>query len=282
MKSIVLKLILLIFTTILVISCNNDDDIIIPVGPQPTGNKVVYDLNSVSDPDISGTATIIEMDDNSITVELDLNNTVAGDLHPAHIHFNSAADGGGIARTLGTVDGDTGFSTINFSKLDDGTTITYTQLLDFDGYINVHQSVADLNTLIAQGDIGQNELTGESKVYDLLTKDVPGISGTATLEKRMNGTTLITLMLEGTTAGDIHPAHIHEHDAATGGAIVITFNSVDGTTGISKTQVATKDDDTSITYTELLDFDGYINVHKSAEDLGTLIAQGDIGSNEIP
>jgi hypothetical protein len=278
-NSIFLKLILLIFTTTLVISCNDDDDNTVPVGPQPTGDEIVYDLASVSDPTISGTATVIEMDDNSITVELDLDNTVAGGLHPAHIHLNTAAETGAIAITLGTVDGATGRSTINFSAKDDGTPITYTQLLDFNGYINVHKSAAELGILIAQGDIGQNELTGDSKEYELLTKDVPGISGTATLEKRKNGTTLITLMLEGTTAGDEHPAHIHENDAATGGDIVLTFNSVDGATGISRTQVGTLDDATPITYTELLSFDGYINVHSSADDLVTIIAQGDIGSN---
>jgi len=279
---IFLKLILLIFTTTLVISCNNDDDNVNPVGPQPTGNEIVYDLTSVSNPAISGTATVIEINDNSITVELDLNNTAAGGSHPAHIHINTAVEGGEIAITLGTVDGATGLSTINFSTRDDGTPITYQQLLNFDGYINVHQSAADLETIIAQGDIGQNELSGESKVYELLTKDVPGISGTATLEERLNGTTLVTLMLEGTTAAAIHPAHIHENDAATGGDIVRTFNPVDGTTGISKTQVGNLDDATPITYTDLLTFDGYINVHLSAAQLNVLVAQGDIGSNEGP
>lgn len=274
-----LKLILLIFTTTLLTSCNNDDDNITPVAPQPTGEEKVYDLNAVSDSEISGTATIIEFDDNSITVELDLNNTAAGGSHPAHIHINTAVEGGDIAISLGTVDGATGFSTINFSTKDDGTPISYQQLLDFDGYINVHQSAADLETIIAQGDIGENELSGESTVYELLTTDVPGISGTATLEERMNGTTLVTLMLEGTSDGDSHPAHIHEGDVTTDGDIVLTFNPVDGTTGMSMTQVAALDDETPITYTELLTFDGHINVHLSEDQLTVIVAQGDIGSN---
>lgn len=157
MKTVFLKLILLIFINTLVTSCNNDDDTSAPpVIPQPTGEEIVYELNEVSDSGISGTATFIEMDDNSVTVELDLDNTEATGLHPAHIHFNSAAEGGDIARTLGTVNGSTGFSTINFNRLDNGNAITYEQLLDFDGYINVHESASDLNTIIAQGDIGSN------------------------------------------------------------------------------------------------------------------------------
>lgn len=277
---IFLKLILLIFTATLITSCDNDDDNITPpVIPQPTGNEIVYDLRAVSNPAISGTATMIEMNDNSITVELDLNNTTAGGSHPAHIHFNTAAEIGDIAITLGTVDGATGFSTINFSTLDDGTPITYAQLLDFDGYINVHQSAANLETIIAQGDIGQNDLSGESIVYELLTADVPGISGTATFKERVNGTTLVTLMLEGTSPGGMHPADIRENDAAMGGEIVRTLNPVNGTTGMSMTQVETLGDGTSITYTELLEFDGHIKVYLSETETDVIVAQGDIGSN---
>jgi hypothetical protein len=55
--------------------------------------------------------------------------------------------------------------------------------LNFDGYINVHLSATNLATLVAQGDIGQNELTAVSKVYALGSVAVPNISGTATFSK---------------------------------------------------------------------------------------------------
>jgi hypothetical protein len=61
--------------------------------------------------------------------------------------------------------------------------ITYQELLNFDGYINVHLSASSLATLVAQGDIGQNQLTGVSKVYPLGSVAVPAISGTATFFK---------------------------------------------------------------------------------------------------
>ncbi|MCQ6468237.1 hypothetical protein NPN14_23720, partial [Vibrio parahaemolyticus] len=92
-------------------------------------------------------------------------NTIAGASHPAHIHLNTAAEGGDIALTLNAVDGTTGKSTTVLKALDNGTKITYQELLNFDGYINVHLSTSSLATLVAQGDIGQNELTGVSKVY---------------------------------------------------------------------------------------------------------------------
>ena len=171
-------------------------------------------------------------------------------------------------------------SSTNLSTFDDGSNFEYSNIEDLDAYVNVHLSATQLGTIVAQGDIGQNDLTGDSKVYALADKDVPGISGTATFFKRVNGTALSILDIRNTLPGGMHPAHIHENDAVTGGPIAFTFNPVNGDTGISNTQVEKLDDDTAITYDEILTFDGYINVHLSASQLGTIVAQGNIGSNE--
>jgi len=59
----------------------------------------------------------------------------------------------------------------------------------------------------------QNQLTGDSKVYTLNPVSNPAISGTATLAKRVNGQTLVSIALTGTTAGVISPAHFHLNSA---------------------------------------------------------------------
>jgi hypothetical protein len=51
-----------------------------------------------------------------------LKNTPAGGSHPGHIH-NMAVEGGGIAFTFKPVNGDTGISATNVSKLNDNTTV---------------------------------------------------------------------------------------------------------------------------------------------------------------
>ena len=270
---------ILIAFPILFMSCDSDDAMQ-PVGQESTGETETFDLSSVSDSSISGTATFMENEDNSTTVEISLNGTTSG-MHPAHIHFNTAAEGGDIALTFEPIDGATGMSTTTFSTLDDGTAISYSEVIDFDGYINVHFSADDLGTLIAQGDIGENDLTGESRSYELSSRDVEGIMGSVRFEERVNGEALATIMLEGTPDGGMHPAHIHMNTAAEGGDIAFTFNAINGTTGMSKTNVAALDDDTMFGYSEVIDFDGYVNVHLSADDLGTLVAQGDIGQNEL-
>jgi len=247
-------------------------------GPTQLNSKV-YELGVASDSGVMGTVTFVMLSDSNVSVKLDLQNTVAGDSHPAHLHVNTAAESGAIALSLEQVNGGTGESTTIFNTLDDGTPISYADLLDFDGYINVHESVANLSTIIAQGDIGQNELTGEKTSYLLNENNVPGVSGTIEFAERVNETTLVTINLTGTTSGNIHPAHIHENDLATTGNIIVGLTAVNGGTGISKTQVEALVSGASVTYTDFLTINAYANVHLSDTDLVTIVAEGNIGAN---
>ncbi len=154
-----------------------DDEV---TGPQLTGESKEYTLASVSDPSISGTVTFEERDDDQIVVTIQLEGTQSGQTHPAHIHANSAAQGGPIVLDLNAVSGADGKSETIVSAWNDGAPLTYADLLDFDGYVNVHKSEADLGTLVAQGDIGANELTGDSKVYEMTPVAYPTVSGTVT------------------------------------------------------------------------------------------------------
>lgn len=278
-----LKILLLLLITTFLISCGDDDDTGYNTSadePQPTGNTKVYNLGSVADASIQGTATFLELNDNSITLELDLQNTPSGGEHPAHIHFNTVAETGGVAVSLTPVDGSTGKSSTNFSSLDDGSPITYDEILGFDGYINVHLSASDLSTLVAQGDIGQNELTGVTKTYNLNEADVAGISGTAEFAERVNGTTLVTISLNGTQTGNSHPAHIHQNDVATGGNIIAGLNPISGDTGISETQISELVGGDAVSFDDFLTIDAYINVHLSDTEMNTIVSEGNIGANE--
>lgn len=259
-------------------SCSNDDD---NGGNNDDPNTKTYDLLSVSDSSVNGTVTFEKNDDGSTTVEIELNGTSDGDMHPAHIHLNSAAEGGGIAVTLQPVDGDTGMSTTIVSALDDETAITYEELLEYDGHVNVHLSEAEMSTIIAQGDIGVNELTDESKTYNLNSASEHEIEGTVIISKRASGAALVEINLEETEDGAEYPANIYMNSILEAGDIAIALNSVNGATGYSATHVESLDDETDITYEELLEYDGHVGVHLSEDEMGTVVASGDIGTNEL-
>lgn len=72
----------------------------------------------------------------------------------------------------------------------------------------------------------------------------------------------------------MHPANIVSNSVIEGGEVEISLNPVDGATRKSTTNV------TSLSYEELIDYDGHINV-QSSSDAQTFITQGDIGINEL-
>ena len=265
-----------------IVACNDDEDeeVTPTTNNQTTNASQTYDLASLAGSGVSGNAVITDNDDGTITLDLNVSGTSAGNSHPAHIHYNTAAEGGGIAVSLNPVDGGTGSSSTTFSTLSDNTPISYSELLNFDGYINIHLSSTNLGTVVAQGDIGQNDLTGTTKTYTLGSKAVAGIQGDIEFAERVNGEALAVISLQNTPAGGKHPAHIHMNSAIEGGGIALALDTVMGSTGMSVTNISMMNGQ-SFGYSELLNYDGYVNVHLSADSLNVIVAQGDIGSNEL-
>lgn len=252
------------------------------IGPNEFSPNVEdFDLLEIGGSGIVGDVTFRERASGALLAIIELENTPSGGEHPAHIHNGSVVSGGGIVISLNAVDGSTGMSMTDFSEQDDGTSINWSQLELFDGHVKVHLSSSELGTVVSAGDIGGNKLTGEMKEYALNQKAVPGISGTATLKERRNERTLVEIQLENTPADGVHPAHIHMNSAAEGGAVAFPLTDVDGNTGMSYTDISVDGESNPVSYDELLEYDGHINVHLGAEVLGTIVAQGDIGGNEL-
>ena len=251
------------------------------MGPNAiTGDFEVYQLYTRSDPDVSGSAAFYKREDNSTLVAVRLRNVDPSANHPAHVHDNTAIETGGITIDLSNVTGETGNSLTHVNQKNDGTALTYEQLLTFDGYINVHRSDADISALMAQGDIGRNAFTGREHTYNLASITDAGINGSVLFQERRDETMLASISISGSGSGITHPAHIHENSAAETGIIIIDFSNVNGSTGTSFTNLSQYNDGTALTYEEVLAIDGHINIHGSLSD-GSIVSQGDIGQNEL-
>lgn len=268
---------LFLLVAVALTACKDDDDD--PNTPDPEPNKTEYNLGPQDVLGVTGKVTLTEQSSTETLIEIQLTNAPVG-IHPAHIHANSALETGGIVISLNPVDS-TGKSSTIVTKKDDNTPVTYQDLINFDGYVNVHESAINLLTIIASGDIGGNVLTGTSKSYTLSAVNSSGVNGTALFEQRKNNNTKVTINLTGTLAGATHPAEIRLGSVATigGGPVAITLNGVDGTTGKSFTNIRQLDNSTNITYNQLLQYDGYLNVNESILNPTTIVSQGNIGSN---
>ena len=143
---------LLISISLVISSCGKDDN---TTPDAPSTSVKVYTLSSVSNSKISGKVTFTKNVDGSTTVLLEINGS-STDIHPAFIYLNNAATGGDVAITLEPIDCDCESSSTIVTTLDDGTPITYEQLLKFDGHIKIHQNEEHLEIIITQGNIGAN------------------------------------------------------------------------------------------------------------------------------
>ncbi len=260
----ILSIVVVVFLLMPGSGCEKDDEF---------GSTTSYNLKVQDVLGVSGTATFIETGSNSTTIDLILYGASAG-VHPAKLCMNTVAEGGAVVVALNPVD-NTGKSSTKI------TSMTYNQLINYDGFIKVMKSAAEPLVILAQGDIGGNAITEASISYTLDTIGAFGVSGTALFEKRENGNSLVTLTLSGTIAGEVYPATINLSSVSTigGGAVTKTLSSVDGTTGKSYTTIRKLDGGLNITYDNWLVYNGYINIYQTAPELINIISQGNIGSN---
>lgn len=261
---------LMIITSILLIflgfGCKSDE----PVKPAA---KTTYDLVVQDMLGVTGTVTFTETTSTTTTIDIVLTGAPVG-THPAEICSNSAVEGGTTTILLNSVGLSGKSSTLT-------STMTYKQLIAYDGFVQVHLSSMEPNQIIAIGDIGGNVITTTNKSFALSTVGGFGITGTALFEKRVNGNTLVTLTMNGLLNNTYYPATINIGSIATigGGDIKKSLQNVDGNTGKSFTNIRSLNNNVAISYDNWLVYVGYINVYHIEPNNLNIISQGNIGAN---
>jgi len=167
---------------------------------------------------------------------------------------------------------------VNVSQRNDASIVTYSELITMDGHVAFHKSSAEMAVKIAVVDIGINELTNNAITYTLETVGASGIAGSVEYHERLSGLALVKVILTGTVLGTNHPVAIYQNNITTGGAKLITLQTVPGSTGISKTHVFQQDGGTAISYQGLLQLNSHILIETSETD-ATVAAQVNVGSN---
>lgn len=261
-------MLLILFTSVIALvavsGCKKDED--------PILRSTTYKLMAKDMLGVTGEVTFIETSSTVATITIVLNGIPSGS-HPAELRMNSAVEGGAVVIALNPVDAAGNSSTVT-------SAMTYMQLIVYDGFIQVLKS-SEPNVILAQADIGGNLMTTTNKTYTLDTIGSFGVSGTAMFEKRVNGSTLLTISLTQTISGEFYPATINLGSIQTigGGPVVKLLSNVDGNNGKSFTNIRKLDSGLEITYENWLIYVGYINIYQGALSLNHIICNGNIGSN---
>ncbi len=132
---------------------NNDDFVSLVIDRTDPANAVIYQLAGTTNSNISGEVTFARNQDNTTTVFVRLVGASEG-IHPAAIHFNSKEEGGSQAIQLNACECLESETVV--TQLDDGTSINFDQLINFDGHLNIFESEALSDIIIAQTNIGSN------------------------------------------------------------------------------------------------------------------------------
>ena len=132
-----MKNLLPILSLLIVFSCSNNN-----VNTDFTGNSVSLNLipGSVQGNETNGILEIRETSDGLAQINIELYNVLNNANHPVHLHFGSLADDGNVATILNPIieSEGTGFSQTIINELEDGTKLSYSDLLNFDGSIKIH------------------------------------------------------------------------------------------------------------------------------------------------
>lgn len=127
--------------------------------------------------------------------------------------------------------------------------------------------------LLVAGGCKKDNTPAQSTSYNLMVKDVLGVSGTVTFTEASSTSAIIDIVLVNAPAGT-HPANLYMKSAVENGAVAIALNPVDAS-GKSSTTV------TTMSYAALIAYDGYIKVLSSSAEPNVVLAQGDIGGNVL-
>ena len=127
-----------------------------------------------------------------------------------------------------------------------------------------------------------SDFTGNLMVYNLTADPVyyQG-EGSVTFRERVDKGVTIEISMDPTGSAGVHPAHLHYGTFDVPDAeMAAMLTSVEASTGESLTAIYKFLDETAVSYTDLLDFDGSIKIHlDDGPNKKVVIAAANIGIN---
>lgn len=239
-------------TMISLSACQNNDS-------NPTPRTKQYTISPYGQSNISGTAKFLEvLNTDSVQVTIQLQGVSQDGSYPVYLRQGTSIENGPVAFDLGFVDGrsPTLTSTINLS---------FSQLLKYDGCIDIYRNPNDTVSIVAQSEIGANEIYKSFDLHDPLNQSK--INGQFRVYKRPQGTSLI-IRIDTSVAhtGDVsHPARVYKSD----GTRDFDLSDVSPTTGVSSTDLSDH------SFDELTHYNGKIKVLLSQEIQDVTLSEGD-------
>lgn len=210
---------------------------------------------------ISGTAKFTEiLNTDSVKLTIQLSGVSQDGSYPVYLRKGTSIENGEVAFNLGFVDG-------RNPKMDTTLPISFSNLIKYNGCIDIYRNPNDTVTIVAQSEIGSNETF---KSYTLTNPNAQGNpeNGQLRIYKRTNGAYMVVRVDTSSFIGmDAHPARVYKADGITK---EFDLTDVSPTTGVSATNI------TNLTYEDLTKTKRIVRVFESLLSLDVTISQGTI------
>ncbi len=229
-------------------SCSKDD--------HDAPRQKSYTIGSYGQSQITGTASFREVPGaDSVQLTIQLQGVSQDGSYPVLVRKGTSIENGEEAYDLGFVDG-------RSPTLTTSLPMSFSALLQYDGCIDIYRNPNDLQTIVAQSEIGTNETFKSFNLKNPLTSE---LNGQFRVYKRGAGSYLV-VRLDSSLADSVasHPARLYKAD----GTRDLELNDVSSSTHVSATQLSDR------SFDQLIHYDGLLKVllAENAEDIA--IAQG--------
>lgn len=225
--------------------------------PTPLHKQYTISPNGDAANPISGTAKFTEvLNTDSVKVTIQLQGVSQDGSYPVYMRQGTSIENGQVAYDLGFVDG-------RNPTLNAVIPMSFSNLIKYNGSIDIYRNPNDTTTIVAQSEIGANEVY---KAYKMTDPQSGNQNGQFRVYKRSGGA-YVVIRLDTTMVpmGNVpHPARVYKAD----GTRDFDLTDVSPGTGISTSTVTTH------TYDELTHYTGMIKVLQSADVQDVTLSEG--------
>lgn len=237
-------------------SCSKNDSDNTPLNK--TYNITAYQSGGPTN--ITGTLSVTEvLNTDSVKLTLQLQGTSADGSYPVYVRQGTSIEGGPVAFDLGFVDGQNPMLTKEIN-------MSFSEFINYNGCVDIYRNPNDLATIVAQAEIGVNEVYKALNMTNPNLPDKP-VNGQFRIYKRTTGAYLVVRIDTATTGmglGVSHPARVYKSD----GTRDFDLSDVSDSSGVSATNI------TDHTFDELKSYKGMLKVLASQSVQDVVLSSG--------